>query len=73
MNRFAAQIRPHVDHELQAAVRAEAVGDVRGSFARLERAHVRGLASTVEHVRVHWRMFRWALRQHAGQEARGQL
>ncbi len=70
---YARRIRPHVDHELQAAIDAEAAGDVRGSFDRLERAHVLGQASTVEHVRVHWRMFLWALRQHAGREARGQL
>lgn len=70
---YTRQIRPHVEQELQAAARAEAIGDLPGSFAHLERAHVLGQASTVEHVRVHWRMFLWAMRQHAGREARGQL
>lgn len=70
--RFARRIRPFVRFELDAAARHEARGESAAAFARLERAHVLGQASTVQHVRVHWAMFRWALRQHAGAEAVGQ-
>jgi Protein of unknown function (DUF3703) len=73
MNSFARRIRPHVDLELQAADRADAAGDSKDSFARLERAHVLGQASTLEHVRVHWRMLRWAWRHGVASEARGQV
>ena len=68
MGDFARNIRPYVDAELAAAER-----DPAGGFAHLERAHVLGQASTREHVRVHWRMFRWALRQRDAREALGQI
>ena len=73
MSSFRRQIRPHVDQELLAASAAEAAGEASLAFAHLERAHVLGQASTVEHVRVHWRMLRWAIRQGASGESRGQL
>ena len=43
------------------------------SFRHLERAHVLGQNSTVEHVRVHWRMLLWSLRRHDLREAVGQI
>lgn len=70
--RFARRIRPFVQAELDAAARREARGEFDSAFARLERAHVLGQASTVEHLRVHWAMFRWALRQKVAAEAFGQ-
>jgi hypothetical protein len=73
MSRFARRIRPHVEQELHAARQADDAGDATGSFAFLERAHVLGQASTVEHVRVHWRMLLWALRKRAPREAWGQV
>jgi hypothetical protein len=68
MGNFANNIRPYVNAELEAADR-----DPARAFAHLERAHVLGQASTREHVRVHWRMFRWALRNHDAREAVGQI
>jgi hypothetical protein len=65
---FADNIRPYVDAELDAAAL-----DPARAFAHLERAHVLGQASTREHVRIHWRMFRWALRQRDAREALGQI
>ncbi|HLL11909.1 MAG TPA: DUF3703 domain-containing protein [Rubrivivax sp.] len=70
--RFARRIRPLVQHELDIAACHEARGDFRAAFVHLERAHVLGQASTVEHVRVHWAMLHWALRQRAAAEAAGQ-
>ena len=67
---FATRIRPAVDHELAASTRAV---ERNSQFHHLERAHVLGQASTREHVRVHWRMFRWALRERIAREACGQL
>ena len=65
---FASNIRPFVDAELRAA-RTDAANE----FAHLERAHVLGQASTREHVRVHWRMLRWAWRHRDVREFAGQL
>jgi hypothetical protein len=68
MSRFAENIRPYVNAELNAA-RA----DAEHEFAHLERAHVLGQASTREHVRVHWRMLGWAWRHRDAREFGGQL
>jgi hypothetical protein len=68
MSSFAVNIRPHVDAELRAAAL-----DPANEFAHLERAHVLGQASTREHVRVHWRMLRWAWRHRDARECAGQL
>ena len=70
--RFARRIHPHVERELRAAARHEARGEFSSAFECLERAHVLGQASTVEHVRVHLAMLRWALRQGVAAEAAGQ-
>lgn len=70
---FANQIRSHVDHELARADAAERAGDAAASFAHLERAHVLGQSSTVQHVRTHWAMLLWALRHRARREVRGQI
>jgi hypothetical protein len=69
---FALRIDPSVQAELDAAARLEACGQPLAAFAHLERAHVLGQPSTVQHVRVHWMMFRWALRHGAAAEALGQ-
>jgi hypothetical protein len=68
MTRFADNIRPYVDLELQAA-RADSANEAR----HLERAHVLAQESTREHVRVHWHMLRYALRMRDAREFAGQL
>lgn len=73
MNTFAIRIRPSVQAELVAAVTAESRGEFYTAFHHLERAHVLGQAATLEHVRVHWRMFRFSLRNRLHGEAAGQL
>lgn len=73
MARFAERIRPHVDAEIAAARRAHANGGADAAFAHLERAHVLGQSSTWQHVRVHWLMFLWGLRERRGGEAAGQV
>lgn len=72
-NNFGARIRPVVDHELAAAHALEQRGDAAAAFAHLERAHVLGQGSTVQHVRVHWHMLQWAWRYQDEREFVGQL
>jgi hypothetical protein len=73
MSRFNKRIRPHVDAELAAAEAARLAGNAAASFAHLERAHVLGQASTVQHVRTHVRMLSWSVWQGDARELRGQL
>ena len=62
-----------VQEELDSARRLEQWGNVDGAFRHLERAHVLGQPLTATHVRVHWEMLRWALRQRRPREIIGQL
>jgi Protein of unknown function (DUF3703) len=73
MSQFRTRIRPSVEAELDAARNAAGQGDLTHAFARLERAHVLGQASTLLHVRVHWHMLVWGLRQRRVQEVLGQI
>ena len=73
MGTFSRNIRPHVQAELRAALDAGAAGQPLLAFACLERAHVLGQASTVQHVRVHLRMFTWGWRQRSIRECVGQV
>ena len=70
---YAQNIRPRVQAELQAAEQLHSQGKAKQAFRHLERAHVLGQASTVEHVRVHWRMLRWGWQQGSAKEVVGQL
>ncbi len=62
----------YVDHELKAAKSLEHENPVQ-AFRHLERAHILGQHSTIQHVRAHWYMFRWGLRQSDFRECVGQL
>jgi hypothetical protein len=73
MSTFAIRIQHSVQAELDAAAAAEALGHFYTAFQRLERAHVLGQESTVEHVRVHWLMLRFAVRNGLAGQAFGQL
>ena len=73
MSEFGHRIRPYVEREISAAYQAEAQGKPDIAFSHLERAHVLGQTSTVEHVRVHWHMFLWSIRQRNVRECLGQL
>lgn len=73
MSTFGRRIKPAVTAELDAAAAEEAAGHRAASFRRLERAHVLGQASTVQHVRVHVQMLLWAVRHRALGEFAGQV
>lgn len=70
---FSRNIRPYVDEELRAALDADMQGQAQAAFAHLERAHILGQTSTVQHVRVHWHMFVWGWRHRSVKECLGQL
>ena len=70
---FGSRIRAYVELELNAADSAERAGEPLTAFRHLERAHVLGQNSTVQHVRVHLRMLAWGLRQRSPREVVGQL
>lgn len=70
---FGNRIRAYVGLELNAAQAAERGGDPFAAFRHLERAHVLGQRSTVQHVRVHLAMLVWGLRQHNTRETIGQI
>jgi len=73
MSEFGRRIRPFVEHEILAAREAESRGQPDIAFSHLERAHILGQASTVEHVRVHWHMLLWSIRQRNARECLGQI
>ncbi len=73
MSEFGRRIRPYVERELVAARQAETRGQPDLAFSHLERAHVLGQSSTVEHVRAHWHMLLWGIRQRNFSECLGQL
>lgn len=73
LSKFGHNIRADVSEELQTAVDCELRGDADKAFSHLERAHVLGQASTVQHVRVHWRMLKWGYRQGRFREVLGQV
>lgn len=52
-------------HELAQAESLEVSGDYHSAFYHLERAHVLGQTSTYLHTRIHWRMFKFAIKQHS--------
>lgn len=70
---FGGRIRPFVDDELRAAAAAEAAGDPEAGFRHLERAHVLGQASTLQHIRAHYHMLLWGIRQRSAREVLGQV
>lgn len=70
---FRKRIRPFVDSELAQARQMRVAENHSAEFRHLERAHILGQASTVEHVRVHALMFAWALRQRKASEIMGQI
>lgn len=70
---FRSRIRPLVDVEVAQAHQRRLAQDYRAEFHHLERAHILGQASTIEHVRVHALMFAWALRQRKARELAGQV
>lgn len=62
-----------ISKEISIADERAAAGDLASAFGHLERAHVLGQASTRDHTRVHWRMFKLAIRMRSAREIWGQI
>ena len=73
MSEFGHRIRPYVERKILVAYQAEARRRPDIAFSHLERAHILGQASTVQHVRAHWHMFLWNIRQRHVREWLGQV
>jgi Protein of unknown function (DUF3703) len=73
MNNFANRIDPFVRAEINLASSYRMLGNIEQEFHHLERAHVLGQGSTRHHVRVHFLMLLWGLRQLRAKEILGQI
>ena len=73
MSNFSKLIHPYVTQEIQQARLRWAAGQRDQAFRHLERAHVLGQSSTVQHVRAHWHMFVWGIRSKSLRETLGQV
>ena len=62
-----------IEIELAAAADFALRGQFQDSFRKLERAHILSQSSTWQHVRVHYRMLRWAVQRKDSGEMIGQL
>ncbi len=63
----------NINAEIDLADKCLEGNDVSGAFRHLERSHVLGQASTYQHTRIHWRMFKLALRMRSPREIWGQV
>ncbi|MBK6586714.1 MAG: DUF3703 domain-containing protein [Acidobacteria bacterium] len=68
-----ASLRDHIESELKIASEFREQGDRASAFRDLERAHVLGQASTVDHTRIHWKMLKLGLQMRSPREIWGQL
>ena len=73
MSGFFKAIKPHVGREIDLSVLCRNNTEFDREFHHLENAHVLGQMSTLLHVRVHWLMLRWGLRQKNVREVLGQM
>lgn len=73
MSNFSQNIAPYVKKEMIRAYRAQKKDDPITAFRHLENAHVLGQESTYWHVKVHYLMLRWAIKQRDIKEISGQL
>ena len=72
-SQFTKRITPAVNNELALAKTARDSGNTQTEFHHLENAHVLGQHSTWLHVKVHWLMLCWGIRQSSLKEVLGQL
>lgn len=73
MSSFCKQITPYVNEELAKAKLAEQDGDAAKAFTHLENAHVLGQEATLIHVKVHYLMLVWGIKQKSLKEVIGQI
>jgi hypothetical protein len=70
---FRSRTKRYVDAEVTEASACEKDNDLDAAFRHLERAHVLGQATTIEHTRVHLLMLKVGWRRRDWREVLGQL
>lgn len=73
ISKFSINIAADVEAEIALAKKLEIADNSTESFHHLENAHVLGQESTWWHVKVHFLMFLWAIRQRDVKEGFGQI
>lgn len=73
MNNFSKNIAPYVNEEILKSIQAQGAGDYPSAFTYLENAHVLGQESTYWHVKVHYLMMLWGIKQKNIKEVLGQI
>jgi hypothetical protein len=73
LSQFSKNIAPYVSDEIIKATQAQKIGEFATAFTHLENAHVLGQESTYWHVKVHYLMMLWGIRQANVGETFGQL
>ena len=73
MNNFKLNITPHVENELKKAQLAYDANNFAQAFIHLENSHVLGQESTYWHVKVHYLMMLWGIKQKDSKEIFGQF
>lgn len=73
LSKFSKNVAPFVTAEIDMALKARRSGDAVLEFTHLENAHVIGQESTYWHVRVHFLMLQWAVRNLRVGEFLGQV
>ena len=73
MSNFSHNIAPYIKREMMRSYRAQKKGDVAATYRHLENAHVLEQESKYWHVKVHYLMLCWALKQRDFKEITGQL
>lgn len=72
-SKFTKNVAPFVEDEVQLYQVANSKGESDIAFNHLENAHVLGQESTYWHVKVHFLMFVWAIRNRSPKEFFGQI
>ncbi len=70
---FRGRIKRYVDAEIAEASARVKHNELDAAFHHLERAHILGQASTIEHTRVHLSMLKVGWRRRDWREVLGQL
>ena len=73
MSNFSKNIAPYVEDELLNSSKAQSLGDHSKAFTHLENAHVLGQESTYWHVKVHYLMMLWGIKNSDIKEIIGQI
>ena len=73
LSNFSKAISPYVEEELLKSKKSLDSGDYSTAFTHLESAHVLGQESTYWHVKVHYLMLLWGIKQKDFNEILGQV